>query len=485
MLLALFCLGIAQATSAPEQIHIAYAGRSANGYPNSMAINWFTQDQTATSTVRFGLSNTSLTKQMQSPKPARQYLKDFGFHHSVTLPDLSPATVYYYQVGDTASGWSSINHFTSAPDVPSHSYNVALFGDMGYLGSKERPLLLPPWAGLEKNWSAVPTRALLERLRGQLDMLLLVGDISYADDAFASDFSSAAYEKVYNGYMNWLQNLSSVMPWMVTVGNHESECHSPSCLMEPSLGESLRNFTAYNARFTMPSNSSGGVQDMWYSYNLGPVHWVSLNSETDWPGAGEEHHGDSGLLPAGGFAPNGTYFAWLENDLKQAASERASRPWILAYGHRPFPELNRTFGDLFAKYGVDMYFAGHSHSYSRSGPLRYSGEKATHKLDYEAIVSKNRYHYRPAASSTSACTYIVIGSAGCDEMRYLYDPKTNKFTQPVHPRVISLPEGTRMNGPEIVKVSAGFLQIINGSAINFTLYDSVTNEVLDTVLITK
>lgn len=30
------------ASTDPEQIHIAYAGRSANGYPNAMAINWFT-----------------------------------------------------------------------------------------------------------------------------------------------------------------------------------------------------------------------------------------------------------------------------------------------------------------------------------------------------------------------------------------------------------------------------------------------------------
>jgi len=321
---------------------------------------------------------------------------------------------------------------------------------------------------------AVPTRALLERLRSKIDMLLLVGDISYADDAFASDFSAAAYEKVYNRYMNWFQNLSSVMPWMVTAGNHESECHSPICLMDPTLSESLRNFTAYNARFTMPSASSGGVQDMWYSYNQGPVHWVSINSETDWPGAAEEHRGDSGLLPAGGFAPEGTYLAWLDNDLKQAASERATRPWILTYGHRPFPELNSTLGAMFAKYGVDMYFAGHSHSYSRSGPVRDG------QLDKTAVLSPNHYHYR-----APSCTYIVIGSAGCDEMKYVYDPKTGKFTRPPHLKVVSLPEGTQVGGPTITKVSAGLLQIINGSAINFTLYDSVTDEVLDTVFITK
>ena len=46
---------------------------------------------------------------------------------------------------------------------------------------------------------------------------------------------------------------------------------------------------------------------MWYSFNFGAVHYVSLNTETDFPGAGEEHTGDSGFknLPAGGFGYKG------------------------------------------------------------------------------------------------------------------------------------------------------------------------------------
>jgi hypothetical protein len=57
----------------------------------------------------------------------------------------------------------------------------------------------------------------------------------------------------------------------------------------------------------MPSESSDGVLNMWYSFDRGPVHWVSLNSETDFPGAGEENAGDSGdkNLPAGHFGRDG------------------------------------------------------------------------------------------------------------------------------------------------------------------------------------
>ena len=92
---------------------------------------------------------------------------------------------------------------------------------------------------------------------------------------------------------------------------------------------------------------------------MGNVHFVSINTETDWAGAEEENTGDGhfAFLPAGHFAPNGTYFNWLRQDLMAAA--KSSR-WILAGGHRPFEDFNHTqLGALFKAAGVAMYFAGH------------------------------------------------------------------------------------------------------------------------------
>ena len=68
----------------------------------------------------------------------------------------------------------------------------------------------------------------------------------------------------------------------------------------------------------MPSARSGGVSNMWYSFNYGLAHYVSINTDTDWTGAPEEHHGDSGMLPAGGFGAKGQFIKWLENDLMKA-----------------------------------------------------------------------------------------------------------------------------------------------------------------------
>jgi hypothetical protein len=240
----------------------------------------------------------------------------------------------------------------------------------------------------------------------QYDMVWHLGDIGYMDDAFAHHPIGFTYESSYNGYMNWLQNITATMPYMVGPGNHESECHSPACLATKARSKALSNFSAFNNRWHMPAKVSGGHQNsnMWfvlplpllsspllsspllssprsdfpvclshrYSFNYGPVHFVSMNSETDFEGAEEHDTGDSHdkNLPAGHFGYDGEYLAWLEADLIEANKNRdlskGGRPWIVAGAHRPFRDISSYATALFTKYGVDMYFAGHSHSYSRS-----------------------------------------------------------------------------------------------------------------------
>jgi hypothetical protein len=131
---------------------------------------------------------------------------------------------------------------------------------------------------------------------------------------------------------------------------------------------------------------------LFYSFDYGAVHLVSINSETDFPDAPEAEKGDSHLFKAGHFAADGEYMRWLEADLAKAAAD-PSVSWIIAGGHRPFSSYNadnqKLLNDLFVKYGVSMYFAGHSHSYSRY-----------------------------AASDHSGVVHITVGGAGCEEMLY-------------------------------------------------------------------
>ena len=101
------------------------------------------------------------------------------------MESLAASSVYFYRVGSD-DVWSSLRNFTTAPRSNRTKFTVAVFGDMGWLGSKERPRKIPAVHGLATNWSAVPTRDLLESFKDnkQMDMALIVGDISYADDAY-------------------------------------------------------------------------------------------------------------------------------------------------------------------------------------------------------------------------------------------------------------------------------------------------------------
>lgn len=161
----------------------------------------------------------------------------------------------------------------------------------------------------------------------------------------------------------------------------------------------------------MPSSTSHGALNMWYSFNMGPVHFVSINSETDFPSAEERTHGDASDFPAGGFGRKGEYLAWLEADLKAAAADRSTRPWIIAGGHRPccgdIPEV----AEMFEKHGVAMYFAGHTHSYWRSAPTyaNMSVPAGTPSIPHATIFNAH----------SAATTYITAGGAGCDEMTWV------------------------------------------------------------------
>ena len=426
--------------AAPEQLHLSWASVEGAPYPNSMVVAWYTEDKTPTSTVQFGAG-------LEAAGEAAQYLEGYGWHHRVTLPALLPSTRYPYRVGDAAGGWSPFKAFVSAPNSTSADFSVSIFGDMGWLGSDERPMAITT-DGLQKHWSAVPTRQRLEALRlaGDFDYVWIVGDIGYADDAFAHRHSllRLSYETAYNGFVNWLANISETMPVMVSPGNHESECHG-ACMIDAKQGHALQNFTAYNTRWHMPWRSSGGVANMWYSYNMGAAHFISMNSETDFPGAGEHDKGDSGdsKFPAGHFAPEGAYLRWLEADLAAAHAARAERPWIIAGGHRPFHEVaGNGVQALFDKYGVDAYFAGHSHSYARS-----------------------------ALGSTAL---VVVGGAGCDEMPLVKGPLT-------HAQSAAL-GAVPLDGPAPAyatsRLASGTLRVTRDQLV-WTLHDSITGAKLD------
>ena len=91
---------------------------------------WYTQDPTPTSTVRYGTQPLRLT--LSAGGTSSSYLAGYGRHHRVSLAQLTPATTYYYSVGDATTGLSTVRSFVSPSTGPNASFSLSVFGDWGY-----------------------------------------------------------------------------------------------------------------------------------------------------------------------------------------------------------------------------------------------------------------------------------------------------------------------------------------------------------------
>lgn len=170
------------------------------------------------------------------------------------------------------------------------------------------------------------------------------------------------------------------------------------------------NFSNYRARFSMP----GGTENLFYSFNLGPVHFIGISTEVYY----FLNYGVKTLI---------FQYEWLRKDLEQAnlPENRSQRPWIIIYGHRPMYCSNENDNDcthsetltrvgwpfvhmfglepLLYEYGVDVAIWAHEHSYERLWPI----------YDYKVRNGSLGSPYE----NPRAPVHLVTGSAGCKEGR--------------------------------------------------------------------
>ncbi|KAL4108318.1 hypothetical protein PRIC1_000036 [Phytophthora ramorum] len=369
-----------------------------------MTLSWATYAKVEGSSVWIGSSEDALGL-TNTPITQTSYYHDETytmFHHHATVSGLTPHTKYFYKVGSKTNETytSDVYSFVTARAASDNStFNMVIYGDFG--------------AGNESK----DTLAYMKMLSpDSVDLIYHIGDIGYADDAWLmpGQLDGFFYEKVYNGWMNSMAPVMSSIPYMVLVGNHETECHSPACGASPEKMNMLRNFTAYNSRFKMPSEEVSGTLNMWYSFEHGPIHFTSLSTETDYNGEPSNEFADP---PRNGNF--GDQLAWVEADLKKAAANRANVPWIIVGMHRPLYDVSgcpngipaeqnayiqAAFEDLLIKYKVDVVLTGHQHYYERQTPIRNN----TAVLDG---VSSDFKTY----DNSQAPVYILSGACGTVE----------------------------------------------------------------------
>jgi len=393
----------------PQQIHLAFAGEETG---TGMTVSWATFADVTDSAVWVGPSKDAL-ELVDTPVSSDSYFSEKGydlFHHHAKVTGLKPRTEYFYKVGSQGDDTytSDVYSFiTARPASDDSTFNVLIYGDLG------------------DGENSVDTIANINKLTSaDVDLVYHLGDISYADNDFlvGSQALGFFYEEVYNKWMNSMMPLMSRIPYMVLVGNHEAECHSPACQVSPKKMKALSNYTAYNARFKMPYEESGGALNMWHSFEHGPIHFTSLSAESDYPNAPTNEF--TLLSENGGF---GDQLGWLEADLKRATANRAEVPWIFVGMHRPIYSvlnsasdvpiedaayLQAAFEELLIKYKVDVVLTGHKHYYERELPI------ARNEVVMDGVSDDYSVYDNPQAP-----VHILTGGAG--QVEGISEPPTH------------------------------------------------------------
>lgn len=345
----------------PEQLHLSYPDD-----PTKMTVTWSTMSDTNSSVCEYGLESLNTT--------ATGYSKVFTdggdekrtqIIHRVTLTDLIPGETYWYHCG-SIWGWSELYFFKAIKSGYDWSPRFALFGDMGNENAQSLPYLQE------------------ETQKGNYDAIIHIGDFAYDMDT-----NNARYG---DQFMRQIQPIAGYAPYMVCPGNHEQ----------------MYNFSNYKNRFTMPHTDD----NMFYSFDIGPVHFIAVSTEFY-------------FFLEYGLKQIVNQYQWLERDLKEAnkAENRAQRPWIVLFGHRPMYCSNNDDDDcthveslvrvgmpllhwygmenLLNLYGVDLALWAHEHSYERLWPV-YNEKIMNGSID--------KPYTNPRAT-----VHLTTGSAGCSE----------------------------------------------------------------------
>lgn len=278
----------AAAAGAPEQVSLAL---TANG--GEMSVTWVSSDAWSASSSGFVTwAPTNTTAADTAPAATLTYsagvLGWTGTIFQATMTGLAPSSSYTYTV--SANGIAGVPHtFVSAPipdaDAPARFAVLADMGTVELFGFDVA-------AALIKEHAAEP-----------FDMAFIAGDLAYA----TVDPPKNEFEHLFDAWGLQNEPFSSTMPFMMTVGNHES---TPGTMTNAS-GTFPQPFAAFSTRWRMPAN---GVANYQFSYTWGPCQFVSINSEAD-------------------LSNNSPQWLWLESQLSSA--DRSVTPWLFVVLHRP------------------------------------------------------------------------------------------------------------------------------------------------------
>jgi predicted phosphohydrolase len=307
---ALSFWGGCKKASETQQVHISLAG------PKHMRVSWMSPKSAKNKSpvVQYGLTSGNYTATAIGTSTSYSYLLySSGTMNHVVIGPLQHSTTYYYKCGGAGEEYQFNTPPPPGPGVP---INFAIVGDLGQTG-----------------W----TKSTLEHIgNSEYDVLLLAGDLSYAD----------YYQPSWDSFGELVEPYASARPWMVTQGNHDVEV----------LPIFVEGFRAFNTRWQMPHIESGSDSNLYYSFDVAGVHVIMLGSYTD-------------------FDEGSDQYLWLQLDLMKV--DRSKTPWVIVVLHAPWYNTNHAHqgdGDdmklaleqMLYDARVDILIGGHVHAYERT-----------------------------------------------------------------------------------------------------------------------
>jgi acid phosphatase type 7 len=324
------------ASSPPDQIRLSWSG-----IQGETTAVWVSYEQSNSSLSYRSLCNSS-SPWLSVPVETKSYQVGTSpnrteWIHSAVMTGLLPFCQYEYHVSNNDSQSFPMRFIGRTPESDND-------------GASTKLIVIADW-GTGTRGSLVAKFMIKDIQENLYDGLVHVGDIAYN----LKDLNGL------NGdvFLNMVQPVASSMAYMVLPGNHEHH----------------HNFSQYIHRFSMPRNNENQGTGLFYSFNLGPAHFVCINTDAYF------YMNESS---------QSVQMNWLVDDLKTANQNREKQPWVIVMGHRPLycasftahstknttkaclseAELLRShFEEVFYLNGVDLYIQAHLHQYERMTPI--------------------------------------------------------------------------------------------------------------------
>ena len=367
----------------------------------SITVMWRTNISTS-SKVWYGTDPDNLTD--------FEIIYDNVIDHTVLITGLLPATRYYYKVGDANNELApdaASQYFKTHPipgtTVPTRVWAIGDFG--------------------RGNQGQVAMKQAFENYSGdrEADVWIWLGDNAY------NDGTDAQYQsKVFA--VNGFSDIFSHLPFYPSPGNHDYNTvwAESTTLGIPYTNIPLENHEGpYFDMVDVPEHAEAGGfpshLEVFYSYDYGDVHFLSLNSEVfDYT-----------------FSYDGInrMKQWIEADLQQN-----TRKFTIAYFHQPpYSKGSHDSDDLYElvmkamrekviplleQYDIDLVVCGHSHVFERSylikGHYGYSDSFDPGTMLMQNGVNGNYDEGTPYIKDNSYSTpegtiYVVCGNSGSSE----------------------------------------------------------------------